>query len=44
MAKKEKGIKEIAAVEWKDKPLDYEKTKQRFSLNQPNAIPAMAIV
>ena len=24
---KEKGIKEIAAVEWKDKPLDYEKNK-----------------
>jgi len=24
---KEKGIKEIAAVEWKDKPLDYEKSK-----------------
>jgi len=24
---KEKGIKKIAAVEWKDKPLDYEKTK-----------------
>ena len=24
---KEKGIKEIAAVEWKDEPLDYEKNK-----------------
>jgi len=24
---KEKGIKEIAAVEWKDKPIDYEKNK-----------------
>ncbi|MEE8423004.1 MAG: MerR family transcriptional regulator [Thermodesulfobacteriota bacterium] len=24
---KERGIKEIAAVEWKDKPLDYEKNK-----------------
>ncbi len=29
---KEKGIKEIAAVEWKDKPLDYEKNKTALLL------------
>ena len=29
---KEKGIKEIAAVEWKDEPLDYEKNKTTLLL------------
>jgi len=29
---KEKGIKKIAAVEWKDKPLDYEKNKTALLL------------
>jgi plasmid maintenance system antidote protein VapI len=29
---KEKGIKEIAAVEWKDEPLDYEKNKTALLL------------
>jgi len=29
---KAKGIKEIAAVEWKDKPLDYEKNKTALLL------------
>ena len=29
---KEKGIKEIAAVEWKDKPLNYEKNKTALLL------------
>ncbi len=29
---KESGIKKIAAVEWKDKPLDYEKNKTAFLL------------
>ncbi len=29
---KEKGIKKIPAVEWKDKPLDYEKNKVAFLL------------
>ena len=38
---KEKGIKKIEAVEWKDKPLDYEKTKQRFSLNRQHVTSAM---
>ena len=38
---KEKGIKKITVVEWKDKPLDYEKTKQRFSLNRQHVTSAM---
>ena len=29
----EKGIKEIPAVEWKDKPLDYKKNKTAFLLS-----------
>ena len=32
LAFKEKGIKEIPAVEWKDKPLDYEKNKTTLLL------------
>ncbi|MBW1716304.1 MAG: hypothetical protein JRJ77_10870 [Deltaproteobacteria bacterium] len=32
LAFREKGIKEISAVEWKDKPLDYEKNKTALLL------------
>ena len=41
---KEKGIKKIAAVECKDKPLDYEKNKTALLLEQQNVTSAMAIV